>query len=550
MFSDISLKKARNIFTAAMCIAIALFCALPVGAAGNSVQISELSDMTITLPDDMLAITRDSKDTDKYFSVFGLNYERAMSDLASNDIYLQGMDENLAATVTVTMTKTADSESIGDYGKLSQDKLYEVQNNFLKQGEYASCTPDESGKTVWLLLEANVTSNSKTIKAYQAHTVYDSMSINVTLQHNDGDVNSEDFKTFSAVVSSVTFGNSGFMGGYFIYICIGTAVLVIAVLVILVIVTKRAKTRGKKHKNEKILQELASKYTTNRKRKHPASYSSPLPEDEDSYEDISVQPARYEDDYREEKVKIYEKPVSVNEDEITRIVEETLNKEKPEPVSEDVLPDEYAENTAQEKPADNAFEYFDDGESEALTDTEDIDEDDEFADEELLRAEAKRGKFTNSYDFFEEAPKRVVGIIDSADLKNAEDYDVILEEEKRVESIEREQKPKKANSFVAVLAGIGAGIKSFGVHLGYFATNISRMIKRRRAMKKRRKAEAERLERERRRREMQSRQRREENGLVRVHSANDRRRAQNMNTAPSRRPLQSARNSSTNPHRR
>lgn len=535
MFSNISAKKFMSACAALLCSLVIALCPVSVGAEDNSIRISELSDMTITLPSDMAAATRSSKDTDKYFSVFGLNFERTMTDFAANDIYLQGMDKDLETTVTVTMTKTADSESIGDYSKLSSDKLYEVQNNFLTNGEYISCTPDQAEKITWLILEANVTSDGKTIKAYQANTVYDGMSINVTLQHNNGDVTSDDFKTFSGIVSSVFFDDTAFMRGAIIYICIGAGVLVVAVIVILAIAAKKARKKGKKHKNDKILEELASKYTTNRRK-----YSNEYDETDSGYEDINGRLSHNhldetdDEDYAEEKVKTYEKSVSVSEDEITKIVEETLNKDKAgQPVftasSESDEPEENEETEQtelEEEPYDEETEAYDD------------DADDEL-DEELVRAEAKRGKFNDSYDFFEEAPKKVVGIINSADLKNAEDYDVILEEEKRVKKIEREEKPEKSTSFITVLAGIGAGIKSFGVHLGYFATNVSRMIKRKRAMKKRRKAEEERRERERRRREMQSRQRREENGLVRMHSASDRRTPPTQHrTAPSRRPAQ------------
>ena len=63
-------------------------------------------------------------------------------------------------------------------------------------------------------------------------------------------------------------------------------------------------------------------------------------------------------------------------------------------------------------------------------------------------------------------------------------------------------------------------------HCGYFATNVKRSIKRRRAINKRKKAEEERrqkqIERRRQQRAAQER-RRDSNGLVQVHSRDDRR---------------------------
>ena len=80
----------------------------------------------------------------------------------------------------------------------------------------------------------------------------------------------------------------------------------------------------------------------------------------------------------------------------------------------------------------------------------------------------------------------------------------------------------KTESFIAAAEKAGNGIKNFFVHCGYFCTNVSRLIKRKHAAKKRKKAELERRERERVRKQ-QAAQRRDGNGLVKVHSATQRR---------------------------
>ena len=106
-------------------------------------------------------------------------------------------------------------------------------------------------------------------------------------------------------------------------------------------------------------------------------------------------------------------------------------------------------------------------------------------------------------------------------------------------------------SFVEAMKKVGGGIKSFGVHCGYFCTNVSRMIKRKHAMKKRQKAEEERRERARQRAERQRAQRREmENGgLVQVHSRSESRTAQNRRPVQQRRPSSQQRRPS-NPQNR
>ena len=243
-------------------------CFAVFAADTNSYQINELDEMTVTLPDDMTAVTRDSKYTDRYFSLFGLDYDDTMNNFKSGDIYLQGMDSNSQTTITVTMTKNSDSRDISNYNLLNSEKLSEVTNNFLLQSEYTACTPDTAQKIVWLYFDTKVTSNTGTINAYQANTVYDGMSINVTLQRNSGNVTADDYNTFRSIVSSVNFNKVGSENSMTLPIIIGAVVLALIIVVLLIIVLKKGKNKRKQNKlkraNDRILEELAGKYNTGR----------------------------------------------------------------------------------------------------------------------------------------------------------------------------------------------------------------------------------------------------------------------------------------------
>ncbi len=175
----------------------------------------------------------------------------------------------------------------------------------------------------------------------------------------------------------------------------------------------------------------------------------------------------------------------------------------------------------------------------------------EVDDEELVRAKAKKNKFDSGYDFFDEAPKKSMGVIKSSDLRDAEDFDVIGEVERKAETVkqnalekennkETEGEPNDKRSTEEVLANVGknignalrgfaGGVKNFGIHCGYFCKNVSIMIKRKRAIAKRKKAEEERRERERQKAERarMRAERGESDGLVQVHSRTDRRPQQN-----------------------
>ena len=149
--------------------------------------------------------------------------------------------------------------------------------------------------------------------------------------------------------------------------------------------------------------------------------------------------------------------------------------------------------------------------------------------------------FEDSDDFFEEKPQRIMGVISSREIEEAEDYDVIGEEEQRAETVKRQAPSPEVNADEAdedeaaakagseLLAKIGAALKQFFIHLGYFFTNLRRAVKRRHAIKKRKRAEEERRlrEEERRRQERIRRAERERqrdaNGLVQVHRRDERR---------------------------
>ena len=247
---------------------ITAFCGIVSAQAAESYTVTELDDMVITLPDGMSAITRKSSSSDKYFSVFGLDYSTTLRTFENSDIYLQGMDNMASITVTVTMTKTDESKSIGNYVQLNQDELTKIRNNFLNLGEYNSCTPDNGEKLVWLIFDVAVSGGGNTIKTYQANTVYDGMSINITMQRNEGNVTDSDYRTFSQMVSSVDFLKGGFTTDIMPYIIIGGTIVLIILLLIIIIFAGRAVKHSKRRKNKFDVSNSNQSYDTGSVLKH------------------------------------------------------------------------------------------------------------------------------------------------------------------------------------------------------------------------------------------------------------------------------------------
>lgn len=526
------LKKAAALaVSAVLCILSVFVCS----GDDNSYTIKEINDMQLTLPADVTTVTRSSKADDKYFSLFGLDYNTTMTNLKNGNIYLQGMDSGSTYTVTVTMTETEESKTIANYSLLDSDKLNEVTSNFLSQSEYSNCVVNHTDSVVWLYLTATVDNNGESIKTYQANTVYDGKNVNIIIQRNGGDVTDEDGSNLQTIVSTVVF-NKGDSSAYaFLFVIIGATVLAILIVVFLIVIVKHFKKHKKKRKNNQILEELADEYNVGRK-------TSANNDGQSDYIDISAKQTEESDesDFLE-GVSFDDAPtqteraeeISVSEAEIDEILgyksaraQAISNESRQTAESVAEKPEEYQAEAVDESRQDVEVEaQIDEETQESQLENDDISDfeaDDDFdeyvSDDELVREEAKQAKFNSGYDFFEEAPKKSVGVLSSKEIIDAEDYDVINEVEMRATEVEKPA-PASGKSAADTLKGVTSAISSFFVHCGYFFTNLSRMIKRKNAAKKRKKAEEERRRRAKMRAERQRRQQREmENGgLVQVH---------------------------------
>ena len=643
-----SLKKAS---AALLCAVIALMSAVTAFAAGQTYHIHEISDMAITLPEDFTAVTRDSDANDKYFSLFDIDYNTTKKSFEDSNIYLQGMNSSGKLTVTVAMTETEDSKKIGNYNQLEADKLSEIARNFVNQNEYTACTVDKAEtNVVWLEFDTRLPDdNGSLIYVYQANTVFDGQSVNITLKSNEGSVSPDDYEVFGNIVSSVEFHKVGFLdlsNPNLPYILIGGGVLLILIIVLIIIIVKVTKRRRKKSKNDKILEELAGKYTTSRTDRHshhdddndsgvvesdsakdddlydidsygfeddnsandrsysdgygaeepaPAKTREPgrrysdeeidallgddegekpnfiqalpkAPEEQTEAKDDTIdntdqvseffedEPSQPEGEAQSDTTKKFDFPVKpkakpAEQDEELDIIEAELVNDQPEPKEETaaVAEPEAEEPKAEEMSSEPAPEAKpkEGKESKGASlrdeirnailafDSDEEDEDDD--DEVLVRDEAKHTKFVDSNDFFEESPRKVMGVISSKDIQNAEEYDVIGEMERRADEVEKDP-PKKGEAVTKALKSAGNGVKSFFVHCGYFITNVKRERQRKKAEEKRRQYEEDRKRRARERAERQ-RQQAENGGLVQVHKRTDRKPPQRRPSAqPQRRP--------------
>ncbi len=641
-------KTAKRIAAAALCVLICAASCLAVFAAGKTYTVKECGNLQITLPDNMSAVTRSSKQDDPFFSLHSLDYNEVMKSFSNGQIYLQAMDNVEAITVTLSCIETEQSKSIGDYNRLSSSELKKVAQNFIgesgSEASYNLSTVDESNRSViWLFFILTGKDGGSSFKQYQATTVHNGKSYSLTLFRNGGNVTDEDFAVLKSIVATVRFQDvkQPFIGSMLFYIIIGGVILALIILIVVLIIVNRAKKRRKKTQNDKILQELAGKYKTNRQSGDPhiegygddfgtdetipeqkaeipeeaqeaeapaeqaeesdydlENFDDDVPDRKYSDEDIARLLGDIEDDENfidtlpetqadSEELSEVRDSVIENDDEISEFFEDEQEPEASVPAAEEAEaacieepeaneapsiaavppvfgfeepedfygdePEEPVESDetedfegAEEAPEEIDEEYpeeFDessdeepDDEPEEGSDTEpdeteqtDADEtepDDEFRefinDEVLAREESNQDRFKDSNDFFEEAPRKVMGVISSREIEEAEEYDVIGEVEQRAEELEKET-PTAGESFSKAMKKVGGGFKSFFTHCGYFATNVRREIKRSRARKKRKKAEEERRRQHAERRQQSRERRRTDGGLVQVRSRGERR---------------------------
>ena len=293
------LKKAA---ATVLCAAVAIGSGVTAFAAEKTYTIPELNNMSITLPEDMTAATRQSSQNDTYFSLFGADYTNTMTYFQSRDIYLQGKNNTASLVLTVTMTETEESKGLNNLNLLTGERLGEIARNFLTNPDYSACTVDQPGKTVtWLTFDVYSNGNN----AFQANTISDGKSIIITMTREGASVTEADYQSFVNIINSVKFGQFAFFEQYKLYIIIGACALVLLILLIVIIcIARRAGKRKKqtktKSENERILEELAGEYSRGRGRtehepvreEEPAQYvavpSEPEPETTGKYTDSQI----------------------------------------------------------------------------------------------------------------------------------------------------------------------------------------------------------------------------------------------------------------------
>lgn len=262
-------KVLKRLAAVTLCVLLGISAAIPAFAAkGNTYTIEEIDGMQLTVDSEMMAVTRGTDSSDGFFGLKNNGYTDVMKKMEDGNIYLLATDSMQSITVSVSMFENDDTKRIDNYNRLTESELSDIVVSYKENSNgttYSESTVDEVVEDiVWIDFEFRATVDNAVYKQYQANTVVNGKNVSVTIQRNGADAIGSDYDVLKAIVSSVRFTKTGLPRNFMLYIIIGGAVLAIILFIIILIAAKRARRRRQKTRNDKIIEELASKYSTGR----------------------------------------------------------------------------------------------------------------------------------------------------------------------------------------------------------------------------------------------------------------------------------------------
>lgn len=149
-------------------------------------------DVSFSFPDDWYVITRDSKESDVFFS-FGADYKETMKFLSENDVYAYLLPNTLSNEVLITIVKNNSLESLNGFSEQEMKSLAsETAKSFTSQGfSNISYSVYSSNNLKFIVLDYQYLASDYAIYFTQYSTVVNNYTINITLNSVNLAINSE-----------------------------------------------------------------------------------------------------------------------------------------------------------------------------------------------------------------------------------------------------------------------------------------------------------------------------------------------------------------------
>lgn len=227
---------------------------ITASAADKSYQIEELG-MSITLPDSISAVTRQTKENDTAFAALGYTYEQAQKAMKESDIYLKGVPKDASYEVEVYMVKNEHSSSVYNLKLLSDKQLAAVKEELEADENCTGCTLEQTSDMIVFNMETKyeipAQDGAKPVAVYgvMSYTVVNGMQVSFSLRSLGSPVSVAQHGIFSAAASSIKFDEIlakplqvDMLG---IILTSVIAILVIVVLAAVIIILRGNKKRRK-----------------------------------------------------------------------------------------------------------------------------------------------------------------------------------------------------------------------------------------------------------------------------------------------------------------
>ena len=197
------MKRSLMVFLI-LCLAFSLLSPAAF-AAGSSYKLDELG-MSIELPQDYIVFTRDIKSNDPNLSAYGLTRDELYSLMVDGCIYLNAWDKDLNYEIIVTMTDSPVEDfnlysdtALMDLASSAEDEYRNYGITYIKSELY------QHSQAKFIKIYISQQSNGSAVYGLEYSTVYNSQSINITLQSYSGKINSSKEAILKEIVDSVRF---------------------------------------------------------------------------------------------------------------------------------------------------------------------------------------------------------------------------------------------------------------------------------------------------------------------------------------------------------
>ncbi len=504
-------------------------------AADKTYEVKDIG-VTISLPDDMLTVTRDSKKTDPYFGMFKLDYNETMEDFTEGNIYIQSKKTDSSLTLTVTMKESEESQSISNYNNLSETELNKIKSSYSNDKTYKSCATAKYNGNTYISLTVSTKSGKKTVQAQQANTIVGGKYYSITLQPAKGKKLTEDNKNLMEdILSSLIITESNFFNDNKEIIIFGSIVIFAAIAIIVLFVLLIKHFRNPLRKNKNLIHDLAHEHRISETTQIPRKRISTNTYHNRSFLD-EFEPIGKKGRKNKTSAKTKTQDLSVSE-----------------PIKEEIIPDDNMVSVDELLGISTEAEDVVNTTNNPRSIAEDIEETEEISDkaespitEETPVVQGEENIEVGT-DYFDVVPEEEE-LYSYSDVDTAvEDYSAAKRQADRAKAREYEKQirnatPSGLETTLKILKAIGRGLFTVlqtlwlvicfvVIHLKYFCINVYRLIKKSIAEHKRKKKEQERRQRaeDRRRRQREAEMNRRiqnanrgENDLVKVRSNGER----------------------------